>query len=180
MAAGKPEVIITLKSLEVFMKFQRRNPCFRGRRMQWTYCRYWLTMVSARKWKLALSRPEVVITMQRKGISAKFQRWNPCFRGRRSQWSCSWYCLTKTTKRKWKWTSTTGSSYHFAMLRVICDIPTSKRMLWESSNATDPLVIQFGNRKYLETKRDFQGPEAEVVRTIPWNGLFVRFLFLCP
>jgi hypothetical protein len=97
--------------------------------------------------------------------------------------SCSWYCLTKTTKRKWKWTSATGSSYHFAMLRAICDIPTSKRMLWESPNATDPLVIQLPNctyRTYLEMKRDFQGPEPEVVRTIPWNGLFVRFLFLCP
>ena len=37
MAAVKPEVIITLKSLEVFMKFQRCNPCFWGRRIQWTY-----------------------------------------------------------------------------------------------------------------------------------------------
>jgi len=31
-----------------------------------------------------------------------------------------------------------------------------------------------GNEKRLP------GPEPEVVRTIPWNGLFVRFLFLCP
>ena len=178
MAAGKPEVIITLKWLEIFMKFQRWNPCFRGRWIQWSYFWYCPTLITNRKWKMALSRPEVVLTMQWNKISVKFERWNPCFLGRRIQWSHCWYCLTLITNRKWKWTSTTGSSYHYAMLWVICDIPTSKLMFWESPNATGSLAILSGNCKYLEIKWDFQGPETEVVRPMPWNGQFVRFLFL--
>ena len=53
MAAGNPEIVITLTSLEIFMKFQRLNPCFRGHRIHWRYNRYSLMTVSTRKWKLA-------------------------------------------------------------------------------------------------------------------------------
>ena len=69
----------------------------------WRHCRYCPTLISNRKWKLVFSRPEVVInSTQWNGISVKFQTWNPCFWGRRIQWSYCRYCPTLTTSRKWK------------------------------------------------------------------------------
>ena len=82
----------------ISVKFQRWNPCFRGRRIQWSYCWYCPTLITNRKWKLAsFFRPEVVITTQWSCISVKLQRWNPCFRGRRIQWS---YCRYWPTPHK--------------------------------------------------------------------------------
>ena len=55
-------------------------------------------------------KPEIVITTQWNGLSAKFQREQIYFQDRKSQWTCPWYCPTFITNRKWKCTPTDCSS----------------------------------------------------------------------
>jgi len=43
MAAGKPEVLITRKLVEVFEKFQRLHPGFRGCLTDWNYRQHYPT-----------------------------------------------------------------------------------------------------------------------------------------
>ena len=100
----RPEVVITRQWNEIYVKFQRWNPCFRGRRIQWSYFWYCPALITNRKLKVAFSRPEVVVTMQWNKICVKFQRWNPYFRGRRIQWSHCRYCPTLASNRKWNLT----------------------------------------------------------------------------
>ena len=102
LAFSRPEVVITMQWNGLSLKFQRWNPGFRGRRVQWSYCQHCLTLITNRKCKLAFSWPEVVITMVWNGLSVKFQRWNPGFRDRRVQRSYCQHCLTLITNRKCK------------------------------------------------------------------------------
>ncbi len=43
MAAGKPEVLITRKLVEVSEKFQRLHPGFQGCLTDWNYCQHYPT-----------------------------------------------------------------------------------------------------------------------------------------
>ena len=75
MAAGKPEVIVTLKSLEVYNEIPTAKPMFsRSLNPMDLFPILSNNGQYPEMEVMTLSRPEIVITMQQKGLSVKFQR----------------------------------------------------------------------------------------------------------
>ena len=77
------------------------------------------------KFKMAASKPEILITQLIYKIHAKFQRLPPCFRGPGFQRSYSLYCMMQSGVKNPRWRLTNRNTYISACTQRNCKILTA-------------------------------------------------------
>ena len=69
MAAARPEVVVTLASIEIIEKFQKLSPCFPGRRFQWNSCQHHATYDM---WSVGLFQVDLYRVLPVSGLHLEF------------------------------------------------------------------------------------------------------------